>query len=134
MMPVFEAGGVVFRLENGTPTYLLIRPKKSLDEWLIPKGHIEPGESAADAAIREVREEAGVEAKMASPLGTAIFTYEGKELQVEFFLLKYVRDVFSAEKRQVRWSQYEEALKELSFPEAADILRRAHRALSTART
>lgn len=126
-MPISESGGVVFKLEKGTPYYLLVRPKKHLNEWLFPKGHIESGESPEMAATREVREEAGVDAEVVGRLGPATFTYEGQELHVEFFLLNYLRDSSSLERREVRWSTYEEALQLLSFPEARDILRAAYR-------
>lgn len=128
-MPILEAGGVVFRFEKETPFYLLIRPKKELDQWLLPKGHINSGESAADAAAREVREEAAVDAEILGRIGVASFAYEGQDLHVEFFLLRCRGEVSSPEARPVRWLPYDKALQLLSFPEAAEILRRAHRDL-----
>src|SRR5438445_623644 len=53
-----SAGGVVYRVEDGRPLYLLIRD--SYQNWGFPKGHLEPGERAEDAARREVVEETGV--------------------------------------------------------------------------
>lgn len=55
-----HAGGVVYKMEAGHVKYLLIRPKDQADQWVLPKGHIVPGEGHAEAALREVREEAGV--------------------------------------------------------------------------
>ena len=54
-----SAGGVVVRAQGGTPHVLLIRdPYRN---WGLPKGHLEEGEDAATAALREVREETGLE-------------------------------------------------------------------------
>jgi 8-oxo-dGTP pyrophosphatase MutT (NUDIX family) len=54
-----SAGGVVYRLEGGNPLFLLIRD--SYQNWGFPKGHVEAGEQAEDAALREVREETGID-------------------------------------------------------------------------
>ena len=48
-----SAGGVVFRVENGQPLFLLIRD--SYGHWGFPKGHLERGERAEAAALRETR-------------------------------------------------------------------------------
>lgn len=53
-----SAGGVVIRRDQGTALFLLIRD--SYDHWGFPKGHVEPGERAEDAALREVAEETGL--------------------------------------------------------------------------
>src|SRR5690606_41984899 len=55
-----SAGGVVVRVADGRPLFLLIRD--SYRNWGFPKGHLEPGESAAAAAMREVAEETGLDA------------------------------------------------------------------------
>ena len=54
-----SAGGVVFRIDGGRPLYLLIRD--SYQNWGFPKGHLEEGEIAEAAAVREVSEETGLE-------------------------------------------------------------------------
>ena len=54
-----SAGGVVFRLDGGMPLFLLIRD--SYQNWGFPKGHLESGEGAEAAALREVREETGID-------------------------------------------------------------------------
>ncbi len=57
-----HAGGVVARTVDGERQYLLVEPRRSRGEWVLPKGHIEPGETPEAAAVREVEEEAGVRA------------------------------------------------------------------------
>ena len=59
------AGGVVV---NDAGDVLLIRHRNG--SWVFPKGHIEPGESKVDAAVREVEEEAGVQASVVDPRQT----------------------------------------------------------------
>lgn len=65
MPPPLSAGILLFRERHGQTEVLLIRPggpfwrNKNEGAWMIPKGAIEPGESAADAAIREFEEEIG---------------------------------------------------------------------------
>src|ERR1019366_6443348 len=55
-----SAGGVVFRRDpDGSPRFLLI--KDSYQHWGFPKGHLEDGESPVVAAVRETREETGLE-------------------------------------------------------------------------
>ena len=55
-----SAGGVVYRVHEGEPLFLLIRD--SYRNWGFPKGHLEPEEPPEAAALREVREETGLDA------------------------------------------------------------------------
>ncbi len=55
----FSYGGVVFRREKGHIVFLLIYSGRN-KIWGLPKGHIEPGENAEEAAVREIREETGL--------------------------------------------------------------------------
>jgi 8-oxo-dGTP pyrophosphatase MutT (NUDIX family) len=118
----FSAGGVVVR--DGrcvviVPTRLAADGSKVL---ALPKGHPEKDESAADAALREVREEAGVQARLVEKLGDVRYWYqwEGERIFkiVSFYLFRYrsgsVRDhddeVLSAE-----WIPLEEAPRRLAY-------------------
>lgn len=65
-----HAGGIVFRGKGTKKEFLIVKTKKPPYEWVLPKGHIELGESSKETAIREVREEAGVWAKIIKHLGT----------------------------------------------------------------
>ena len=123
MSKVAEAGGIVVRFDDSTPRFLIVKGKKNPNHWLFPKGHIEAGECAKEAAIREVREEAGIEATVLARAGAFEFDYEGETIEVEFYLLEYTRAVGGGEQRELRWCTLEEALNLLAFDEAKDLLR-----------
>ena len=79
------AGGVVFRADG---TVLLLRHLEGT--WVFPKGHIDPGEDALGAAVREVEEEAGVRAHCPDPALTETTRYEnvrGVGRVITWFLL-----------------------------------------------
>ena len=66
MPPPHSAGILLFRLQDGEAEVLLIKPggpfwrKKDAGAWMIPKGAVEPGETSAEAALREFAEETGL--------------------------------------------------------------------------
>lgn len=117
-----HAGAVVVRSDNGAPRYLLVRPLKGQDEWVLPKGHIEPGEAPEEAARREVREEAGVDGDVLAPLGASTFSTPAERVHVQYFVVRYRRSVPAAEARDLYWCTYEEARRLLSFDDARAML------------
>ena len=52
-----------------------IRPRGKERIWALPKGHIDAGESPAETAVREVREETGVEGRLVEKLGDVRYVY-----------------------------------------------------------
>ena len=104
----------------------------------LPKGHPEEGESAEDAALREVREEAGVDARLVEPLGDVRYWYtrDGRRIAkvVSFFLLAYVSgevDDHDFEVERASWMALEDAARELTYAGEREM---AARALSRTRT
>lgn len=88
----FSAGGLVVRRFRGRPWVAAVRVKNGL---ALPKGIIDPGETAAEAALREVREEAGLETRLVHKLGDVRYWYTRPGARVmkvvSFFLLAYRR-------------------------------------------
>jgi 8-oxo-dGTP pyrophosphatase MutT (NUDIX family) len=104
----------------------------------LPKGHPEEGESPVDAALREVREEAGVDARLVEPLGDVRYWYTrgGRRIAkvVSFFLLEYVGgevDDHDGEVEHARWMALDQAARELTYAGEREM---AARALSRTRT
>jgi 8-oxo-dGTP pyrophosphatase MutT (NUDIX family) len=105
----------------------------------LPKGHPEEGESPVDAALREVREEAGVDARLVEPLGDVRYWYtrDGRRIAkvVSFFLLEYLGgevEDHDFEVEQARWMALEDAARELSYAGEREMAARALSRLSTA--
>jgi 8-oxo-dGTP pyrophosphatase MutT (NUDIX family) len=124
----FSAGGVVVRVVRGRPMLAAIRPQGKPDGvWALPKGNIDPGESPADTAIREVREETGVEARLVEKLGDVRYVYTrrgGARIfkVVSFFLLRATRgrigdidESMQVEVAEARWLPLDEAPRLLSY-------------------
>jgi len=90
----FSAGGVVVRRLRGGWHLAAIRPAGK-QVWALPKGLIAQGEAAAETAVREVKEETGVEGRLLEKLGDVryVYTWKGERVfkVVSFFLLRYTR-------------------------------------------
>jgi diadenosine hexaphosphate hydrolase (ATP-forming) len=82
---VVEAGGVAF-LDQ-----LVVLRRTASGEWVFPKGHLEEGETLAEAAVREMEEETGLAAEVLLSLGASSYVYQGTDYLVHYFLLRVVR-------------------------------------------
>jgi 8-oxo-dGTP pyrophosphatase MutT (NUDIX family) len=127
----FSAGGVLVRTIRGRPMVAAIRPGGRERIWALPKGRIDAGESAAETAVREVREETGVEGRLVEKLGDIRYVYtaswEGAKGErifkvVSFFLLRAGRgrigdidDAMRIEVAEARWLPLDEAPRLLTY-------------------
>jgi 8-oxo-dGTP pyrophosphatase MutT (NUDIX family) len=116
-----SAGGVVVR---GEEIVVIVPTRRASDGsrvLALPKGHIDPGENALQAATREVREETGVVGEPVRELGEARYWYrrDGQTIpkSVKFFLFSYVQgdtDDHDDEVEEARWIKLADAQSELS--------------------
>jgi 8-oxo-dGTP pyrophosphatase MutT (NUDIX family) len=123
----FSAGGVLVRVVRGRPMVAAIRPGgKPEGLWALPKGQIDPGESAAETAVREVREETGVSGRLVEKLGDVRYVYArgGERIfkVVSFFLLRAgrgrigeIEEEMRIEVAEARWLPLEEAPRLLAY-------------------
>ena len=128
-----SAGGIVFRRDaDGTARFLLI--KDSYQHWGFPKGHLEEGESPAAAAMRETREETGLENLILQGPIRVIdwhFRFRGKYIHkyCHFFLFESPEGECTPQVDEgitaVRWETVERSLEVLSYDNARGVLRRA---------
>jgi len=146
----FSSGGVVFRNNE----WLITRSSKSKlypkAVWRLPKGWIDnitpdvPGpmasgkvkadeESLQKGALREVREEGGVEAKIIKKIGTEKYFFNAPDKSrilkfVTFYLMQWMKDLpggFDEETSEVAWLSFDEAYQKLSFPGEKQMLKKA---------
>ena len=121
-----QAGAIAIRFRRGEPHVLLVRSSKDPTRWIFPKGHIEPGETAAQTAVRELREEAGVAGEVIMPVGKPVRLQSGDEtVSVKYFLVRATRRVPRTDQRERCWMPVEDALALLSFPATRTLLRKA---------
>jgi 8-oxo-dGTP pyrophosphatase MutT (NUDIX family) len=129
-----SAGGVVYRHgPEGIEVVLAARRTRRGDlAWGLAKGGIEADESAEQAAVREVREETGIEAEIEASLGETRYFYVWEDVRirktVHFFLMLATggdptdRD---DEMEDVQWFALERALKRAAYRGERDVLGRA---------
>ena len=129
---------MIRRTPEGIDVALAARRTRKGDlAWGLPKGLVEPGEKPEDAALREVREEAGLEASILSSLGEISYWYvwgdERVRKRVAFFLMEATGGDVSQhdhEMEEVRWFPLGEAPRRATYPTERGVLRRAVEALA----
>jgi 8-oxo-dGTP pyrophosphatase MutT (NUDIX family) len=155
----FSSGGIVYRKvtsSDGHVSFEWLITKATPSElfpnnyWRLPKGWIDdagdgiPGALASgkrkatekelcDAALREVREEAGVDAKVIEKLGTIHYTYSFEGVRVlkfvTFYLMEWLADLpegFGFETSEIKWCSKDQAERELKSNLERDTLRKAN--------
>jgi 8-oxo-dGTP pyrophosphatase MutT (NUDIX family) len=122
MIEATHAGAITGRIDHEAVWILLVTSKKDRAQWIFPKGHIELGESAETAALRELREEAGIIGHSLGLLGQLAFEADGSEL-VDYYLVRYLAEQGRGEpERQVQWFRFDDAINRLTFPDARKLL------------
>ena len=134
----FSAGTIIFRRENGRVKFLLIYSGRN-KVWGFPKGHIEPGETEKQAALREVKEETGIDGlsfvegfreediyRTVSNRGES----KGKEIEKHsvYFLCETKTGEITLDKEEIedhKWVGIDEARKLLAFESLKRIFTKA---------
>src|SRR5258707_15317821 len=113
--PVLAAGGIVLR-SGETPLIAVVRLRKR-NEWMLPKGKLDDGETARDAAVREVVEETGHEVSVHEFLGTLVYESGGRSKAVHYWRMQtsgeQVYELMD-DVKAVEWLPLEVAVERLS--------------------
>src|SRR5574339_829526 len=136
-MDQVSAGGVAFRWRDSDPEIAIVSVKPKL-RWQLPKGIVDPGESPEVTAVREVREEAGIETERLGLIETIEYWYRsvrnGKPVRyhkfVHFYLLEYRGGDVSNhdhEVEQSRWVSFDEAIELLEFKSEREVTEKARK-------
>ncbi len=137
-----SAGGAAFREIDGKLEVALVLMIPEM-RWQLPKGIIDPGETPEQAALREVREEAGIECELIEPIETIEYWFvdsrSGTPIRihkfVHFYLMRYVSgDVadHDHEVAEARWFPVDEAISTLAFDSEKSVVILARNALDLA--
>lgn len=130
----FSAGGIVQKKENGK-TYVLVSQHSQHHGWVFPKGLIgdkKQGESKEDTAVREVKEETGIEGKILHLLPPVTYWYQFKgdkiKKTVYYFVMEYVSgttDQHDHEMEAVEWLPAEQVENRLTYKSDKEAWRKA---------
>jgi ADP-ribose pyrophosphatase YjhB (NUDIX family) len=135
----FSAGGLVVDLAGEVPRGALIgrTDRQGRLLWSLPKGHIEVGETAEQAAVREVEEETGISGEILAELGTIDFWFvaEGRRIHktVRHYLMRRVGGELSdadIEVDEVAWVPLPEIRGQLAYPDERGLVDTAGRLLA----
>ena len=126
-----SAGGVIIR-EGEADTEVVLCGRIHPKEWRLPKGTPEPGESREETAVREVREETGLQVGILESLGHIEYRFKANQeahlKRVYFYLMEPLGGSTSEHDHEfdlVEWCKSDSALQKISFETETDILKRA---------
>ncbi len=113
-----QAGVIPYRLMEGEIEILLITSRRG-KRWIVPKGIIEPGQSAVQTALQEANEEAGIIGEITGPaLGSFQYGKWGGTLNVVVYAMKVTEELADwpeAEFRDRAWAKFNDAQKTVGF-------------------
>lgn len=112
------AGGLIVRGERIDHAEMVVVHRPRYDDWTLPKGKEDAGETPPECAVREVVEETGLRSRIVGHAGTARYRADGSPKQVEYYLMRPYRFVGfepNDEVDEVRWIPLAEAPSLLTY-------------------
>ena len=132
-----SSGGAVISFRDGVARVAMIATRHR-SRWGLPKGAVAAGETSEAAALREVQEETGLEAKIVKPLDTIEYFFRvGDTLirkRVDFYLMNYVGGELTpqlSEVDDVEWVELRESIARASFDSEKRLLEQALREIAS---
>jgi 8-oxo-dGTP diphosphatase len=127
---VKAAGGVVWRRGAASTPEVVVVHRPRYDDWSLPKGKLDPGESWEDAAAREVNEEVGLRVRLGEELPPVAYRdHKGREKAVRYWLMEpedgHAPFTPNDEVDEMRWVDVDRAAGLLSYPHDAELVRAA---------
>jgi len=122
---VRAAGGVVWRCGKDGDLEVLLVHRPKYDDWTLPKGKLDDGESAEEAALREVEEETGLQVELRDELPpTDYHDRYGRPKNVRYWVMDVTGGEFHPNKEvdEVSWLLVEDAKRELTYPRYREVL------------
>jgi len=126
--PVQAAGGVVLRRLDGGPVEVALIHRPAYDDWTLPKGKLNAGETHEEAAIREVKEETGLDVHLGDPAGRVNYRdRKGRPKVVRYWTMRPAgrtdaEFVPNDEVDRLRWVPLAEAGPALTYAHDREIL------------
>ena len=120
---IVAAGGI---LEQDGRILLVKRPR--YDDWSLPKGKLDAGETPLRAAVREVREETGYRVEVVRFAGAFGYEVKGAPKVVLYWVMKPLKQgkiLDPEEVAEIRWFPFRAALKRLTYPLERELVRKA---------
>jgi 8-oxo-dGTP diphosphatase len=127
---VKASGGVVWRRAGDGPLELVVVHRPRYDDWSLPKGKLDPGETWEECALREVEEEVGLRCRLGDELPPVSYRdNKGRAKVVRYWLMEPLDGsgpfTPNDEVDDMRWVDVEEAAAVLSYPHDAELVRTA---------
>jgi 8-oxo-dGTP pyrophosphatase MutT (NUDIX family) len=126
-----SSGGAVISIREGMPFVAMIATR-GRSRWGLPKGAVAKGETSEAAALREVREETGLEAKIVRPLDTIEYFFRAGDTlirkRVDFYLMQHTGGTLTPQLSEVddaEWVPLSEAIERASFDSERKLLESA---------